>query len=44
MFAHGGASEIDTVALARHSDQGEIAGASADVADQYRLAVEQVLL
>ncbi len=43
VFAHRGAREVDQVALARHADQAEIAGAAADVADQHDLTVKQLL-
>jgi hypothetical protein len=43
VLAHRGAREIDQIALARHADQAEIAGAAAHVADQHRLPVEQLL-
>ena len=41
MLAHCRARKIDLVAIAAHADQREIAGASADVADQNTLTVEQ---
>ena len=43
MLAHGGAGEIDQVAVARNADQAEVAGAAAHVADQHHLAVEELL-
>ena len=43
VLAHGGAGEVDQVALARDADQAEIAGAAAHVADQHDLAVEELL-
>ncbi len=43
VLAHGGAREVDQVALARDADQAEIAGAAAHVADQHDLAVEELL-
>ncbi len=44
VFANRGASKLDAVAIAIHSDQREVAGAAADVAHQHQLAVEKALL
>src|SRR6266850_6787790 len=43
MFADGGAREIDVVTIAGYTNEAEVAGAAADVADQHYLAVEQEL-
>ena len=43
VLAHRGAREIDQVARARNADEAEIAGASAHVADQHGLPVEELL-
>ena len=43
VLADGGARELDAVAIARHADQAEVAGAAADVADQHHLAIEEQL-
>ncbi len=44
MLADSRASELHAIALAIHSDQREIAGAAADVANQHELSIEQALL
>ncbi len=44
MLADGGAGELDAVAVAVDADEGEVAGASADVADENELAVEELFL
>src|SRR5262249_53280976 len=43
MLSHRRAREIDAIALARHANEAEIAGAAAHVTDEYDLAVEQQL-
>ena len=42
MLAHRGACEVHQIAFARDADEAEIAGAAAHVADQHRLAIEEL--
>ena len=44
MLSDRGAREFDAITFALDLDQGEVAGAAADVADQHDLPVEQALL
>src|SRR5882724_11250967 len=41
MFADSGAGEIDLVTVTRNTDQREIAGAAANIADEDHLAIEE---
>ena len=43
MLAHGGAREVDQIALARDADQAEVAGTAAYVANEHELAIEKQL-
>ncbi len=43
VLADGGAGELDAVVLAADADEGEVAGAAADVADQHGLSVKELL-
>ena len=44
VLADSGAREFDAIALAVDADQCEVAGAAADIANQYDLPIEQALL